>query len=349
MTKAKRQKKNRGKSQYNNSGNPKIPFIQHLYELRKRLLYIALSVVLWSIAAYAVQMHIVAALLKPAANQQFIYTSPGGGLEFLLRVCLYTGIFCSIPVIVYQLLKYLEPLIKKDAVRFIAWGSVVSGLLASTGMAFGYFIGMPAALGFLLNQFTNEQIQALLSIQSYLSFVTVYLLGSALLFQLPLILLLINRIKPLSPKKLLGFERWVVIAAFVLGGIINPSPRIIDQLLLTVPIILTYQVGIILVWLSNRKSRTPSMVHELLQKDAATQAERLTRFREAQAALQRVRAAQAQIIPSQSAPTPAPAPVSPTPIRPAPSRVPVQRRNYLDLSRQTRPITRFNQANAVQE
>ncbi|HSX34229.1 MAG TPA: twin-arginine translocase subunit TatC [Candidatus Saccharimonadales bacterium] len=284
---AKKQRKNQSTtaSAASREHNPKLPFIEHLLELRKRLFYVALSVILWSVAAYFVQQHIVSILLRPAHNQQFIYTSVGGGIDFLFRVCLYAGIVFSIPVIVFQVLKYLQPLIKKDAVRFIAGGSVVSGVLAAAGMMFGYFLGLPAALHFLLHQFTSGQIHPLLTIQSYMSFVTLYMLGSALLFQLPLLMVLINRIKPLKPKKLLGYERWVILLAFVGGGIMNPSPRVQDQLMLAVPIILAYQVGVGLVWYMNRGGRSEKM-RAMLAKDAAERQQRHSRFVEAQTALQ---------------------------------------------------------------
>ncbi|HSW65991.1 MAG TPA: twin-arginine translocase subunit TatC [Bacillota bacterium] len=267
------------------SENKRLPFAQHLFELRRRLFYVVLSIGLWATGAYFVQQHIVTALLKPAHNQQFIYTSVGGGIDFLFRVCLYAGIVCSIPVIVYQILKYLEPLIKKDAVRFIALGSVASGVLAIAGMFFGYAIGLPSALHFLLHQFTTDQIHPLLTIQSYMSFVTLYMLGSALLFQLPLLLVLINRIKPLQPKKLLGYERWVILIAFVLGGIMNPSPRVQDQVLLAGPMIISYQLGLFLVWFSNRGTRRPRRVLDMRIKDSEAQAARRARFEAAQAVL----------------------------------------------------------------
>lgn len=287
--KAKRRKTNRpGLTQLKNSQpqNPRMPFMEHLMELRKRIFYVALSVIAWSVGAYFVQHQIVQALLKPAENQKFIYTSVGGGIDFLFRVCIYTGIVFSIPVVVFQLLKYLQPLIKKDAVRFINWGSIVSGVLALAGMAFGYFLGLPAALHFLLHQFTSEQIQPLLTIQSYMSFVTLYMLGSAFLFQLPLIMALINRIKPLKPKKLLGCERWVILLAFIGGGIMNPSPRVQDQLLLAVPMIAAYQVGILLVWRMNRKGRSKKIT-KMLEEDAQARAARYAKFEEARAELQK--------------------------------------------------------------
>jgi sec-independent protein translocase protein TatC len=304
--------------------NPKLPFIEHVYELRKRLFYVTLSIGLWATGAYFVQHRIVAMLLAPAHNQEFIYTTVGGGIDFLLRVCLYAGIVCSIPIIVFQLLKYLQPLVKKDAVRFMAWGSVMSGVLAILGMTFGYFFGLPAALHFLLHQFSSEHIEALLSINSYMSFVTAYMFGSAFIFQLPLLLILINRIKPLQPKKLLGMERWVILISFILGGILSPSPRVQDQVLLAGPIILTYQIGVGIVWLTNRR-RTPSnKLVGLRAQDEAARAERLARFEAAQAALASIK------------------PVSPAtvaiarPVRITPS--PIQRRNYVDTTTRRAPI-----------
>ncbi len=278
--------------------NQRLPFIEHLYELRKRLFYVALSVGLWAAATYSVQQHVVAALLKPAHNQQFIYTSVGGGVDFLFRVCIYVGVALSIPVIAFQVLKYIEPLIKKDAMRFVAWASVASGVLALCGMAFGYFIGLPAALHFLLHQFTTSQIHPLLTIQSYMGFVTIYMLGSALLFQLPLIIITTNRIKPLKPSSLFKYERWVILLAFIGGGLMNPSPRLQDQLLLSGPVILTYQLGILIVWLMNRKKKRPPQVVELMEKDDAARAERLARFQQAQAAAQQTIAARSNTQPA---------------------------------------------------
>jgi sec-independent protein translocase protein TatC len=314
MKRAKKKQTNRVQNQSDHR-NKALPFVEHLYELRKRLFYVVLSIGAWSAAAYFVQQHIVRALLRPADSQQFIYTSVGGGIDFLFRICLYTGIVFSIPVVMFQVLKYLEPLIKKDAMRFMFWGSAISGVLAIAGMAFGYFIGLPSALHFLLHQFTSNQIQPLLTIQSYMSFVTLYMLASALLFQGPLLLVLINRIKPLKPSKLLGLERWVILIAFILGGIINPSPRWQDQVLLAGPMIIAYQIGVILVWLTNRRGRKPAHIMSLHEKDEALRAERLAKFQEARAALRRAQphAAPAAVI-AQATPSAVHAAIPPQPV-----------------------------------
>ncbi|HSD55645.1 MAG TPA: twin-arginine translocase subunit TatC [Candidatus Saccharimonadales bacterium] len=259
----------------------KIPFIEHVYELRKRLFYIAISVGIFGGLAASIQPKLTALLLAPAGKQQFIYTSPGGGFDFAFRLCLYAGIAVSIPVIVFHLLRYLQPLVKKQNMRFIYKASIWSGVLACLGILFGYFIGLPAGLHFLLQGFSSKQIQALISIQSYLSFVMVYLLGSALLFQIPLALISVNRIKPLKPAKLLKQTRWVILIAFVLGAIISPSPDIRNQAILSGPIIAMYELSVLMIWIINRKNTRPKKVRDLLQKDAEAQATRLSNFEKA--------------------------------------------------------------------
>lgn len=232
----------------------KLPFLEHFKELKRRLTFVAVSIGVFATGAYFVQHHIVELLLAPAKGQELIYTTPAGGMNFLIQVCLYTGIVLSLPVIIYQILKYFEPLMGRSSVRFALFGSITSALLAIAGMAFGYFAGLPAVLHFLFHQFSpTSEIQPLIAVQSYMGFVTMYMFGAALLFQVPLVLIFINRIKRLKPRSLFKGERWFILFAFVLAFIMNPTPNVIEQLMLAGPMIIMYQVGIGLIWLINRK------------------------------------------------------------------------------------------------
>ncbi len=257
------------------------PFLAHLNELKRRLFYIVASVFVGGGVAYAFEHHIVDVLLKPAGDQQFIYTSVGGGMDFLFKVAIYAGVIASIPVIVYQVLKFIEPVVAVDSNRFIAKITVISALLAFAGILFGYFMGLPNALHFLLHQFTTVQIKPLVTIQAYMSFVMMYMVGSALLLQAPLLLIFINRIKPLKPQKLMAANRWVILIAFIGAFIMNPTPNLIAQCFVAVPIILAWFVGVGLVWFINKKSLRPSHVMELIEKDLATQQERLRKLEQA--------------------------------------------------------------------
>ena len=99
-----------------------------------------------------------------------------------------------------------------------------------------------------------------------MSFVTIYLIGSALIFQLPLIVVFINRIKPLRPSQLFGFERYVIAGAFIISMLMAPTINLVDQLILAGPIIIIYQLAIVLVLRKNRGGRT-NKIAGLIEQD----------------------------------------------------------------------------------
>jgi len=244
------------------------------------------SVLLFGTAAYFVQQTLVHLLLKPAHGQHFIYTTPGGGISFLFEVCTDVGLILSLPLLIYEVLEFLTPLLDHDIRRFIGRCVSVSAALGALGVAFGYFLGLPLALHFLGHQFTTKQITPLFTISEYMSFVTVYLGGSALLFQIPLVLIIINRIKPLSPKRLLHFERWVIVIAFMVSMLMAPTVNIADQLIIAGPLIIAYQIGILLIWRTNRRPKRPKHILSLLEEDRLAQAERVRRVAAARPLLQ---------------------------------------------------------------
>lgn len=332
-TKSKPTRKHEARNQLRPNPPEKSPFIAHVVELRKRLFYIAVSVGLFGACAVYAQNILTQILLEPAGKQQFIYTTPGGGFDFLFRLCLYTGIAASIPVIIYHILRYIQPLFKQHTSRFIIISTACSSILAVLGILFGYFIGLPAAMHFLLQGFSTEQIKALISIQSYMSFVMTYLLGAALLFQIPLILILINRLKPLQPKKLMKLQRWFIAGAFVIGAIISPTPDIRNQLILSGPIILMYELSIVLIWAINRRGKRPKKVVHLMQQDEKKRAERQANFEKAQDVWRQLFTDH----PSDQAQSTAAAPISPAPAAPLSRPTPQRPNRYLQDFRR-RPI-----------
>jgi sec-independent protein translocase protein TatC len=255
----------------------KLPLIEHIHELKRRLLYVAACIAVGSATAYGLEHQIVDILLRPSNGQHFIYTSPLGGMNFLFGVCLDIGLVLATPIIIYQLLAFIKPLMQGTTRAFLLLASTSAFVVAMAGVIFGYYIGLPSALHFLLHQFTTIQVKPLLTIQSYMSFVVLYLFGSALMFQLPLILFIINRIKPLKPSKLLKYERHLIVFAFIAAFIMNPTPNIVDQMIIVVPIILMYQVGIGLIWMVNRNHGIPVYVQLLREQDLQRQAERASR------------------------------------------------------------------------
>jgi len=233
---------------------PQITLLDHLHEIRARLFWIILALLATSGVSYAFQNQIMAALMAPLGGQKLVYLTPIGGFNFLFKVSMYVGIGLVLPVIIYHLYRFLEPLMDPKRKRSAFFYITASFILAIGGALFAYFGGLPAALHFLTS-FNIQNVSAMLTADSYLTFVITYVLGFAALFQIPLVLMIINTIKPIPPRKLLGFQRYVVLVAFILAAVISPTPDITNQAMLAVPIIVMYQIGVALVWIQSRKNR----------------------------------------------------------------------------------------------
>jgi sec-independent protein translocase protein TatC len=226
-------------------------FLEHFQELKNRFAVVFISFAIGSLAGYFLN-HPLTKVLLFYQPQPLFYTSPAGGLDFIIKISLFFGAIFSIPVLLYQVFKFIEPALPqkvKFSLLIIVFSSII---LVLTGMAFAYFVSLPAALLFL-NKFSTDQIKSLISTNEYLSFVFIYLLGFGTLFQLPLILLLINKISRLSVKKLFSYERYLVVISFLIAGILTPTPDLINQSIMAIPIIVLYQLSIVIIWLTNTK------------------------------------------------------------------------------------------------
>ncbi len=208
--------------------------------------------------------------MHPLGGQRLVYLTPIGGFNFLFKVSLYFGLGVILPVIIYHLYRFLEPLMPVKRKRSVVFYIIASFFLAIGGACFAYFGSLPAALHFLTG-FNIQNVTAMLTVDSYLNFIITYVLGFAALFQIPLILMIINTIKPIPPKKLMGFQRFVVLGAFIVAAVISPTPDVTNQAILAVPIILMYQIGVLLVWLQNRTKRDRKVVQSSAQIHLAAQ------------------------------------------------------------------------------
>lgn len=235
---------------------PKKLFSSHLLELRSRFFWCIFVLVVGSIVGYLLQDKILKLLLSPL-NQPLYYTSPAGGFNFTIELSLFFGFVVCLPFFVFQVLRFVEPAIPSKT-RF----SVVSLLLSTCflmllGMLFAYFVSLPAALHFL-NEFSSSDVKSLISTSEYFSFVTRYLLGFGLLFQLPLVMVFINKIHRLEFKKLMNLQKWVILIAFIVAAILTPTPDFVNQTIMALPIILLYQLSVLLVWFINRSDLSPA-------------------------------------------------------------------------------------------
>lgn len=227
----------------------------HLQELRTRLLFVLGTLFVGTVIGYFLHPSLLALLLRPL-KQPVFYTSPAGGLDFILKLCFLFGIVVSLPVLTYQVVRFVEPALPKTALRKPLLIVVMAALLCVLGMGFAYAVSLPAALYFL-HAFAPDDIQALISTDAYFSFAARYLLGFGILFQLPLALWLLNTMTPITTRQLMGYQRWVIVVSFIIAAGLTPTPDMVNQLMMAVPLIALYQLSIACLWVTNRRRPQP--------------------------------------------------------------------------------------------
>lgn len=232
-----------------------LTFMEHIRELQGRLFVIGLAFLVAGAAAYPFFGKIINLIVSPLGkDQELVYLTPGGAFGFIIQVCIYIGIIGALPVIIYQLYRFVMPAVQKVKLRKALGFTVASVALAVTGIVFAYIVSLPAALYFLTS-FNLYHINPMLTIDSYFSFVMTYLLAGALLFQLPLVMLIIDSAKPLKPSQLMKYQDKMIIASFIIAAVISPTPDALNQTLLACPLVVMYQIGILIIWWKRRKDR----------------------------------------------------------------------------------------------
>jgi len=242
-------------NQISRIGAPKRqPMFEHVRELRKRLFWSVAIIGAAGAVGYSFHEQLLFVLQRPL-GQTLYFTSPTGGFSFVFKACFFFGVLVALPVIIYHICRFLGPVVTSATRRLFVGVVFWSLILAAAGVTFAYFISLPAALNFLTS-FGGPNIQSLITADEYFNFAITYLVGFALMFQLPLLVLFINRIKPLKPGSMMKTQRYVVIFSFVAAAILTPTPDPFNQLLMAAPAILLYQVAIVMVLSINYKNST---------------------------------------------------------------------------------------------
>jgi sec-independent protein translocase protein TatC len=225
----------------------KMSFLEHLEELRSRLvrMVVALSVgfaICWGFREQIFTM-MTAPLRKAGFKDQFIFTSPAEALLLYMKMAFFVGIFVASPYILWEIWAFIAPGLyrheKMYAIPFVLFGS----LFFVAGAAFGHFFLFPITFQFL-GQFGGPDIRFMPKIDEYYSFYSWFLLGLGLVFQIPVIIFVLARIGLVTPRLLLKGWKWAVVASFVIAAFITPTPDMVNQTALALPMIALYFLGV---------------------------------------------------------------------------------------------------------
>ncbi len=245
-------------SDENEVDTSRAPLLDHLIELRRRLLYcIAALVVTFAIAMYFAE-DIFAFLVHPlliAGQKTVIYTEIFEAFFVQVKVAFFAAMMLSFPVIANQLWQFVAPGLYKKEKRALLPFLLATPVLFLAGAAMAYFVAVPMALHFLLGfdgVVGGVKREALPAIGNYLSFIMQFLFGFGLAFLLPVLLMLLERAGVVTRRQLMSARRYAIVAAFAIAAVLTP-PDIGSQLLLAIPLVALYELALIGIWITERR------------------------------------------------------------------------------------------------
>jgi sec-independent protein translocase protein TatC len=228
----------------------RMSFLEHLIELRKRILY-ALAYVLGGVViGFSVSDKVylflatpmVKALRDAKVNDKLVYTSPMGPLTLYITVGFYCGLVLALPFILHQIWLFVAPGLYRHERRAVAW-FVGSGTgLFLLGGAFGYYLALPMTLKFLLS--IQGPFQPMISINEYFDLTMIVLMGLGLVFQLPILIFFLALFGIVTPKFLWQNFRYAILIIAIIAAIITPTTDALTMLVFMAPMIVLYFVGI---------------------------------------------------------------------------------------------------------
>lgn len=220
-----------------------------LQDIRQKIIKIFIFVLAASFLCYFFKKNIWYLIqypyLKIKPESSLIFITPFEALYTNLEISILGGVFLALPFIFYQIISLL-PIKKGGAGRSIIFVSILSFLLFVIGVIFCYNIVIPSALRFFL-QFENEFLSAQWSADRYISFLLWTLFSFGLMFEMPLILYFLAKFNIIHVEILRKNRRYAILFIFVAAGFLTPGPDVVSQILLAVPMVILYEIGI---WIS---------------------------------------------------------------------------------------------------
>ncbi|MBD3218330.1 MAG: twin-arginine translocase subunit TatC [candidate division Zixibacteria bacterium] len=226
-----------------------MPFLDHLEELRLRLIKSVSAVLVFGIAAFVFSEQIMNFLSKPVEKVYFM--APTEAFMVQIKISLLVGVLIAAPILIYQLWMFILPGLYEKEVKLVFPIVLASSVFFYGGGAFCLFYVIPIAMRFLM-QFGGENLDPLISVSEYFVFVTRMVLAFAIVFELPVVSFFLGRVGLLTSKMLGKGRRYAAIIILLMSAILTP-PDIFSQVALGVPLYLLYELSILIVYLTGRR------------------------------------------------------------------------------------------------
>ena len=228
------------------------PLLEHLLELRTRLVHCLIAVGVGFAISYSFAERLLGILLKPLidvmpAGSKLIATGLPETFFTVMKLALVAGAFVASPYIFYQLWQFVAPGLYKEERKIIIPVAVATAFCFVAGALFGYFVVFPFGFKFFVD-YASDYITVMPTISAYFSLAVTLLFAFGVIFELPVFIFFLTSLGMVSTKALRKFRRWAILLSFVVSALLTPTPDAINQLLMAGPMIVLYEVGIWVSW-----------------------------------------------------------------------------------------------------
>ncbi|MCC7202910.1 MAG: twin-arginine translocase subunit TatC [Nitrospirae bacterium] len=249
------------------ASDKKMSLVEHLSELRTCLIISVIAIAVGFVASFYFSEGLLKALTDLISSDQkhvFVFLSPAEALWANFKIALIAGFLVALPVILYQLWKFISPGFykteRKYALLFIAAGVISFAL----GVIFCYFVILRYALDFLMT-YKTANLTPMISIGSYMDFVVKFMLAFGLIFELPIAIIFLTKMGILTISFLTRNRKYAILINFVVAAVLTPTPDVFNQLMMAGPLIALYELGIIgaRIFCRDAKTRKDLSVNQL--------------------------------------------------------------------------------------
>ena len=222
-----------------------MSLVEHLDELRRRILVSVAAVIVCSVLAFWKVQVILSMLLFPPVDQLAFFSPTEAFMEYC-KLAFFAGLFLASPVVLYQLWAFISAGLNEKERRTVFYALPFSVTLFLAGVVFAYRFVLPWALKFLIN-FPGPNILPILSMSKYLSFVIMMLLAFGIVFEMPVAVMILTKLGIVTPSFLSRNRKFAIVAIFIAAAVITPTPDAVNQCLMAVPMLFLYEISI---WVS---------------------------------------------------------------------------------------------------
>jgi sec-independent protein translocase protein TatC len=232
-----------------------MSFLDHLEELRWRIIYSLIGLVVGAILCWIfIDFLVDKVLLVPAkhAGVKLQNLRPFGQLLLYMQIAIIGGIIASLPNLFYQLWKFIAPALRKNERKYISSIAAFSTFCFILGIVFAYFVMIPFSLKFAVG-FGSKTIENNFAIDEYFNIIISIMLAAGVVFELPMVSFFLSKLGILTPKFMRKFRRHSIVVIFILSAVLTPGTDPVSQVVLAVPLVLLYEISILVSKIAQKK------------------------------------------------------------------------------------------------